>query len=211
MLGWLKGRSERRRNGQQLYEGIVAQARQPSLYEACRVPDTMDGRLEMLLLHTVLSLDRLRAEGVDGQRFGQRLMERLIADVDDALRQIGIGDDGVSMRIKQLAGALSERARDYGLGLQQTADSAPGDRSLPEKSARSGAQPSLSDALVSHVYRATNDAEAAAAMPQARRLADYVVRSQATLAKLDRSELFAGRLTFPPVIGPTPRTPETSP
>ncbi len=214
MLGWLKGRSERRRNGQQLYEGIVAQARHRSLYEACCVPDTMDGRLEMLLLHTVLSLDRLRTEGADGQRFGQRLMERLIADVDDALRQIGIGDDGVAMRMKQLAGALAERARDYGLGLRQTTDIEAGVSAGPEKSAQAdafNAPGSLEATLINHVYRITGDAEAAAALPQARLLADYVVRTRAALAALDRSELFAGRLTFPPVIAPDLRTPETSP
>jgi cytochrome b pre-mRNA-processing protein 3 len=200
MLGWLKGYSERRRNGQQLYERIVAQGRTASLYEGCGVPDTMDGRLEMLLLHTVLSLDRLRAEGAEGQRLGQRIMEQLIADVDDALRQIGLGDDSVAIRVKRLAGALAERARDYRLVLRAAPDD--GSRaSAPEPEAQTANAPgSLEAALLEHVYRSTDTSPTAAAIPDARRLADYVRRARSALARLDRGEVLAGRLAFPPVI-----------
>ena len=193
MLGWLTERSRRRRNGQQLYERIVAQARSPSLYESCRVPDTMDGRLEMLLLHTVLTLERLRPEGAEGQRLGQRLMERLIADVDDALRQIGLGDDSVAIRMKRLAGALAERSRDYGLR--------PGE----------GDTSALALALARHVYGAADGPQLDALAPDTHRLADYVARARMALARLDRRDVLAGHIDFPPVEEPAIDTPEASP
>lgn len=186
MLGWLRARSASRRSGQQLYEGIVAAARAPSLYVDCGVPDTMDGRLEMLLLHTVLVLDRLHGEGPDAQRVGQRLMESLVADMDDALRQIGLGDDSVAIRIKRLGGALQERARDYRSALASTSEA-------------------LEMSLLAHVYAETipdgfNDASRRTLA--ATRLADYARRSQKSLAGQPAKALLGGCADFPPVIRP---------
>ena len=39
-----------------LYGTIVAQARLPAFYQIYDVPDTVSGRLEMIMLHTVLFL-----------------------------------------------------------------------------------------------------------------------------------------------------------
>ena len=181
MLGWLKANSTRR-SGQQIYERIVAAARAPALYESCGVPDTMDGRLEMLLLHTVLVLDRLRSEGAAGQRVGQRLMESLVADTDDALRQIGLGDDSVTPRMQRLAGALQERARDYGAALSAPAGE-------------------LEAALLRHVSGAPEAAPAAHdQLAAAARLADYARRAKAALAVAMPAALLVGEARFPPVI-----------
>lgn len=196
MLGWLKRRSERRRNGQQFYERIVAQARTPSLFERCGVPDTMDGRLEMLLLHTVLSLDRLRAEGVEGQRLGQRLMERLVDDVDDALRRIGLGDDSIVIRVKRLTGAIAERSRDYGSGSRRP-DSGAG---AVDPRPLDGSVDVLDVALREHIYGTA--ALPIEAVPQIRLLADYVHRARSSLADLDRQTVLSGRIIFPSVIEP---------
>ncbi|MGE0699071.1 MAG: ubiquinol-cytochrome C chaperone family protein [Hyphomicrobiaceae bacterium] len=187
MLGWLKGRSELRRRAEELYGRIVAQARQPDLYLSCGVPDTMDGRLEMVLLHTVLVLERLKTAGAEGQRLGQRLMEVLVSDMDDALRRIGIGDDGVAMRIGRLAGALSERARDYGLGF---ADVGRGDD-------RTGGAATLEAALMDHVYRAPDAAVASEVWPLVRALAAYVRRARETLGTLPTTDVLAARVVFP--------------
>ena len=122
MLRWLEQNKARRRTATDLYEKIVAQARSASLYRDHAVPDTMEGRFEMIVLHLVLVLQRLKAEGAPGQRLGQMLMERLIADMDDALRQIGIGDMGVPRRIQKTAAALQERAHSYGEALEMLAN-----------------------------------------------------------------------------------------
>jgi cytochrome b pre-mRNA-processing protein 3 len=191
MLGWLMGRSLRRRTGQQLYERIVAQAREPALYERCGVPDTMDGRLEMVLLHTVLVLDRLQAEGPAAQRLGQHLMERLVAGVDDALRRIGLGDDSVAPRIKRLAGALAERARDYRTALGQAG---------PVNARESHtADAALAAAFLEHVLAPGAVAPTSEQQAAAERLAAYTLRARASLAALPGQALLSGALTFPPV------------
>jgi cytochrome b pre-mRNA-processing protein 3 len=194
MLDWLKGRAHLKRSGHQLYERIVAQARQPALYESCGVPDTMDGRLELILLHVVLVLDRLKREGNAGQRLGQRLLESLVADLDDALRQLGLGDDSVAGRVPRLAGALRERAQDYGLAL----DAAP----APTKSGKADVATlpdALETALLEHVYRPADAVASAIAIPHAMSLAAYVRRCRTTLAATEREALLAGEARFPAV------------
>lgn len=183
MLDWLKRRAETRRIGPLLYEQIVAQARQPAIYRRCAIPDTMDGRLEMILLHVILVLGRLRREGNAGQRIGQRLMETLVADLDDTLRQIGLGDDSVAHRIPKLAGALEERSRDYGLALSAAPDTA----SAPTLS--------LEAALLAHVYRLTKPSAAAEA--NASHLADYVRRCNSAIDAIPGADIRAGRLNLP--------------
>jgi cytochrome b pre-mRNA-processing protein 3 len=195
MLGWLKGRSLRRRTGQQLYERIVAQARDPGLYEACGVPDTMDGRLEMVLLHTVLVLDRLQSEGPAGQRLGQHLMEQLVAGVDDALRRIGLGDDSVAPRIKRLAGALMERTRDYKAAFQPSLSDAPNDPSA--------ATPELEAAFFEHVYGVDRTSPPPETEVAARHLAIYTRNVRTALASMPSGNLLSGKLTFPPVATET--------
>ena len=199
MLGWLKGRSLRRRTGQQLYERIVAQSREPDLYLACRVPDTMDGRLEMVLLHTVLVLDRLQPEGAAGQRIGQHLMEQLVAGVDDALRRIGLGDDSVAPRIKRLAGALAERARDYREALHGASASA----SASDGATTSAADgPTLEAAFRNHVFGLEPQPTAAERSVAEHRLAAYVRRAQAHLAAMPAPAVLSGEISFPPVVEP---------
>jgi len=224
MLGWLKGRSLRRRTGQQLYEGIVAQARDPALYETCGVPDTMDGRLEMVLLHTVLVLDRLQAEGAAGQRLGQHLMERLVAGIDDALRRIGLGDDSVAPRIKRLAGALAERARDYRAGLRASLqeDTSPSPFPLTGRDQRWDERPApslaivgntpasrLESAFLEHVFSADPASPSRQQKIHAQRLVAYALRARRALDATSSEDLLAGRLPFPPVIETETGTQET--
>ena len=70
MLTRLKMWQDRRRQARSLYEAIVAQARTPGLYAQLGVPDTPEGRFEMVVLHLVLVLDHLpgsRGSGSPGR------------------------------------------------------------------------------------------------------------------------------------------------
>jgi cytochrome b pre-mRNA-processing protein 3 len=183
MLGWLRRRSEATRIAPQLYGRIVTAARDERLYVSCGVPDTMDGRLEMVLLHVVLVLDRLKGEGARGQRLGQRLMECMIADLDDALRRIGLGDDSIAVRVPKLGAALRERARDYGAALEEEAPALPTSRGL------------LESALAEHALRRTGGESQAD--PEVARLADYVRACRAKLALTAGHDMLAGRLELP--------------
>src|SRR5262249_10301984 len=74
-----------------IYGMIVAQARLPIFYERFRVPDTVNGRFDMVLLHLWLVLRRLRtADG--GAALSQALFDHFCSDMDDNLREMGVGD-----------------------------------------------------------------------------------------------------------------------
>jgi cytochrome b pre-mRNA-processing protein 3 len=102
-----------------VYERIVAQARQPAFYARLGVPDTPDGRFEMLTLHVFLVLHRLKRERSDRglAAIAQRLVDHLVADLDANLREMGAGDLGVGRRVKRMTGAVYGRIAAYEAGL----------------------------------------------------------------------------------------------
>jgi cytochrome b pre-mRNA-processing protein 3 len=108
----------RRRVAGQLYDALVKQARRPVWYGELGVPDTPEGRFEMIALHAALVLRRLRREGVAGQALGQELFDAMFVDLDGSLRELGVSDLSVGKYIKRLAGNLYARlaALDEGLG-----------------------------------------------------------------------------------------------
>jgi cytochrome b pre-mRNA-processing protein 3 len=97
-----------------LYGAIVAQARNPVLYADFGVPDTVSGRFEMVVLHTGLVLDRLQGEGEAGKAAGQKVFDLYCRDMDQSLRELGVGDLGVPKRMKKMAEAFYGRAAAYG-------------------------------------------------------------------------------------------------
>lgn len=113
MLAWLKTRSDRRQTARSLYGSIVARARDPAFYAGRGVPDTLQGRFEMIALHLVLVLRRLGAEGTAGHRLGRALTEAFVVDLDDAMREMTFGDLAVPREVKRAAAALFDRHRAY--------------------------------------------------------------------------------------------------
>lgn len=91
-----------------LYESIVAVGRDPSWYRA-GVPDTLDGRFDMIAALVALVLLRLETEGEAGRRPNVLLTEIFVADMDSSLREIGIGDYVVGKHIGRMMGALGGR------------------------------------------------------------------------------------------------------
>jgi cytochrome b pre-mRNA-processing protein 3 len=100
--------------GQALYNAVVAAARRPDWYLAGEVPDTMDGRFDMVAL--ILSLVLIRLENESGEAPKQLcadLADRFIADMDGSLRQEGIGDQVVGKHIGRMMAALGGRLGAY--------------------------------------------------------------------------------------------------
>jgi cytochrome b pre-mRNA-processing protein 3 len=91
-----------------LYGAIVAQARNPIFYEELGVPDTVSGRFEMVVLHVVLVLEQLEDRDV-----GQRIFDLYCKDMDQSLRELGVGDLGVPKRMKKMAEAFYGRSAAY--------------------------------------------------------------------------------------------------
>jgi cytochrome b pre-mRNA-processing protein 3 len=113
MLAWLSRRSHRRRNARELYGSIVTQARVPTFYTAWGVPDTVEGRFEMLVVHVSVVLDRLSQEGREGATLARAVSEAFIADMDANMREMSFGDLAVPKEIKRTAAALFDRHGAY--------------------------------------------------------------------------------------------------
>lgn len=103
-----------------LYNGIVSQARLPMFYVECGVPDTPDGRFDLIALHAALILRRLRRDHERTAPLAQALFDLMFADMDQNLREMGVGDLSVGKRIKAMAKAFYGRLAAYDAGLNDT-------------------------------------------------------------------------------------------
>jgi cytochrome b pre-mRNA-processing protein 3 len=93
----------------QLYSTCVTQARLPIFYDKGGVPDTIDGRFDMILLHVYLLMRRLKTE----DKLKQQLFDLMFADMDHNLREMGVGDMSIGKKIKPMIGAFYGRAQAY--------------------------------------------------------------------------------------------------
>jgi cytochrome b pre-mRNA-processing protein 3 len=174
VLGWFRGRRTRREAARALYAAVVRQARQPVFYSAWGVPDSRDGRLEMVGLHAILLMRRLRGEGREGQELAQGLFDAMFADLDRHLREWGVGDQSMGRHVKKLAQSFFGRAE-----------------ALDRLLAGPDAAP-LEEVLRRNVY-----AEAAAPDPEAaRRLGRYLKAQDRSLQEQRGADLLAGRIRF---------------
>jgi cytochrome b pre-mRNA-processing protein 3 len=96
-----------------LYRALVAEARDPFWYRAGGVPDTIDGRFDMVSSVLALVLLRLEREGQATRDETVLLTELFIDDMDGTVRQIGIGDQLVGKHVGRMMGALGGRLDAY--------------------------------------------------------------------------------------------------
>ena len=106
-------RSRSATNIASLYGAIVAQARLPAFYVEFGIPDTIEGRFDLLVLHLVLMLRRLSRAGERGREFGQRLFDAFCRDLDGNLREMGVGDLTVPKRMRHFGEAFYGRQAAY--------------------------------------------------------------------------------------------------
>ncbi len=97
----------------ELYALAVAAARRPALYRDLGVPDTLDGRFDMVAVQVFLLLDRLKDEA-SARRLSRLIAESFFSDMDRSLREMGVGDTGVPRRVKLMAQAYFGRIAAYG-------------------------------------------------------------------------------------------------
>jgi cytochrome b pre-mRNA-processing protein 3 len=165
---------------QALYAQVVEQARLPRFYRDLGVPDTLDGRFDMIVLHAFLVLHRLKAEGQAQGPVGQALFDLMFADMDASLRELGVGDLSVGRKVKQMATGFYGRVAAYeeGLATEGVAGAASGDDALAA-------------ALRRNLYGTTTaDPAHVAAM------ALYVRRQAAALAGQPAAALTGGTVRF---------------
>lgn len=161
-----------------LYRAIVAQARQPGFYAWHGVPDSVDGRFELIALHMFLVLQRLKAAGQD--EVAQQLFDTMFADMDQSLREMGAGDLGVARRVRAMAEGLYGRIAAYEGGLD-------------------GDDERLAGALRRNLFGTVPEPGPGDMALQS--LCGYLREAAGALRGQDVSAIGAGSLTFPPVPG----------
>jgi cytochrome b pre-mRNA-processing protein 3 len=96
-----------------LYMALVGWARQPWFYTDGGVPDSLDGRFDMMTLMVSLALLRLERDGESHRAFGTALMETFVADMDESMRDSGVGDLGVGKHVRKMMEAFVGRYGAY--------------------------------------------------------------------------------------------------
>lgn len=124
MLRWFKAKAQYRRTAGDIYGAVVAAARTPAYYSALSVPDTPEGRFDMVALTMFLVLEPLKSAGAGGTALAQGVIEAFVQDMDDCMREMGVGDLTVPKKVKRAAAAFYERAGAYRAALSVADDSA---------------------------------------------------------------------------------------
>ena len=88
---------------QALYAAAVTQAREAPLYEEFGTPDTVEGRFEQVALHVYLVLRRLKGDESGARKVSQKLFDVMFQNMDDSLRELGVGDLSIGKKIRKLA------------------------------------------------------------------------------------------------------------
>ncbi|HEV2956925.1 MAG TPA: ubiquinol-cytochrome C chaperone family protein [Xanthobacteraceae bacterium] len=153
---------------------IVAQARRPAFYADYGVADTPTGRFDLLVLHLILLVRRLRDEPAPIRALGQGVFDLFCRDMDHSFREMGIGDLAVPKHMRRVAEAFYGRAAAY------------------ERAIEEADEGQLAAALARNIFP-----QSAGPSACARRLARYV---RCAIDELDRQEggAFAqARVSFP--------------
>jgi cytochrome b pre-mRNA-processing protein 3 len=153
-----------------IYGMIVTQAREPLFYRDLGVPDTVNGRFDMLVLHLWMVLRRLKPTPA-GTGLCQALFDRFCDDMDGNLREMGVGDLTVPKRMQAFGEAFYGRTAAYDLALAD------------------GEEP-LAQALCRNILDG-------AEIDHARQLAIYARVTIAALAGLDDAALIGASWRFP--------------
>ena len=121
MLSWFSSEAQARRTALKLYGAIVTQARQPGFFAVHGVSDTPEGRTDMIILHLFIVLERLSGRH-GGAQDRPALSEIFVTDIDDCLREMGVGDLSVPKKVKRAAQAMGERCQAYQRAVTQAPD-----------------------------------------------------------------------------------------
>ena len=168
----------RRAKAKELFKTVLQQSRQPYFYEEFGVPDTMEGRFEMLSIHGGLLVDRLcRSDtGKEGRVLAQTFFDVMFKNVDWGMRESGVGDLAVPRRIKKMMSDFKGRAYAY------------------NEAYRSG-KGCITHALLRNVYPEGKRPS----METLEKFATYVQSVAHTLDQQGLSDFWLGRVHFPPV------------
>lgn len=172
MFSALKKEKPLRQNALGLYRCCMEQSRKPVFYEDYGVPDTMDGRFDLLMAHVFLTLHRLLDDKIENDPLAQALFDICFADVDQALRESGVGDMKIGKHMKKMMLAFNGRMHAY-------------ESAVKEK----GSKALLEQALLRNLYATVDKADATA-------MAAYMKDNMAAIAQQPTDTIRAGKILF---------------
>jgi len=171
----LFGRTRHERAGFELYGAAVRAARNPYYYAELGVPDSLDGRFDMIGLFVVLVIRRVQGEAAE---LAQAVFDAMFADMDFTLREMGVGDMSIGRKVKAMWEALNGRNQAYAAPLA------------------SGDAAALAQALARNVWRGLDPG------PAARTLAELALAQERFLAGQALEDLRRGKVEFLPARVP---------
>jgi cytochrome b pre-mRNA-processing protein 3 len=165
------------------YRCVVRHARRPVFFTDYGIPDSLDGRFELICLHAFLYLHRLKAERPQASRVCQSFFDRMFADFDRSLREMGTGDLSVGKHVKRMTRAFYGRILAYEKGL-------------------SGGDELLGAAVARNLYGTV-----AGSAPAIGAMATYIREAVDGLRRQSAAELLAGHVSFAAPATWRPTTP----
>ena len=172
----IKKNAELRKVAHQLYFTTVTQSRSPELFSDLEAPDTLDGRFDLVVLHVGLVLRRLRSCTEGGQKLSDALFSVMFDDLDQTIREMGVGDLRVGKKVKAMARAFYGRCVAYDTALD------------------SNDQMALTNALCKNIYGLDGKENSMAKV-----MAKYVRDVSLNLETQSDKEIFGGKIIFPEV------------
>jgi cytochrome b pre-mRNA-processing protein 3 len=169
MLNVLRRAGRRKNLVRSLYAAIVARSREPVFFAALGVPDTIDGRFDLIALHAWMVMDHLKT--VQPDELSQGLADTIFVGFEEGLRDLGAGDMSLGRRMKDLANAFYGRVAAYNTATDE----------------------GMAQALIGNLYRGAPGREHEAAI-----LARYVSGAREALARCDAGVAEFGSLPEPP-------------
>ena len=120
MFALLKKKNPYEQAAQSVYAQALENARKAEFYKIYAVPDSFDGRFDLLVLHVFLVLQRVLEGGVEAaEDFNQSLFDATFSDMDQTLREMGIGDMGVPKHMRKMMRGFNGRMHAYSEALEQ--------------------------------------------------------------------------------------------
>jgi len=177
MLGFItrQGRN-RQRAARQLYAVVMDHSRNPDFYGAYKIPDTLEGRFEVLALHAGLLVNRLSRPdmGKYGREMAQTFFDVMFRDLEWSLREMGVGDLGVPRRVKKMMTSFKGRTFAY------------------DEAAKSG-KSEIKHALIRNVYGKVLEPHNS----QLEAMADYTMDCIRALDEQGLSDFYMGAVSYP--------------
>mgnify|MGYP001244145657 CR=1 FL=1 len=188
ILSKIFGRSKADDAAYRLYQSLVGQARAPQFYLDFGVPDSLSGRFEMIVLHAFLILDRLKGEGKEAAGLAQRIFDIMFDDMDQSLRELGVGDLSVGKKIQTMASVFYGRTGAFDEGV----------RALEQPG---GTRAALEAAVARNLFPDGAPDKNLSGGEAVTVLTDYLLASRALLAGQPVAGFLAGEARFAPPPG----------